>query len=114
MNIIRQIEDVDFMQWPDNENEYGIDAKDNIFINLHPTRGTVIYVTGLVEGDDDSLMCLGAPKGSTDFRVALYAPFLEFEKGWYRLIGQPHKAHEIEQTEEWSRRMVEERNGVEE
>lgn len=72
------------------------DNTDQIKMQTKEQHGTVIYVAGMVEGDDDALICMGAPSGSTEFRPALYADFLKFEKGWLRLIGRDKEADKIE------------------
>lgn len=67
----------------------GIDSDDTCRIRFsEPQHGTVIYVTGLVEGDDDAVVALGAAAGSDEFRVVYHDGFIEFEKGWYALIGR--------------------------
>lgn len=94
--VIRIIRDVDFLQWPDDPKDHGIDENDNCFVNFKKMHGTVIYVAGLIEGDEDDLLCMGAPEGSNEFRIAVYGPFMDFEVRWLRLLGKEELAKERE------------------
>ena len=91
--VIKVYRDVDFSIIDGYEID---DNTDQIKMQTIEQHGTVIYVAGIVEGDDDALICMGAPSGSTEFRPVLYADFLEFEKGWLRLIGRDKEADKIE------------------
>lgn len=95
--VIKIYRDVDFMVIDGYDFD---DVKDGIKMNYKPQHGTVVYIAGLVEGDDDALMCMGAPNGSTEFRAAIYPDFLEFEKGWFRLIGRKKDADKIEKMQQ--------------
>lgn len=83
--IIKAIEDVDFGVVGDYDITYG-ECK----FKCNQKHGTVIYVAGLVEENENILMCLGAEKGKDkehlDFQIALYPPFLEFDKKWRDLM----------------------------
>ena len=77
MRIIKSIENVDFFVLDD------LDVTDeNINMKLEPKHGIVIYVAGMIDGDEDSLVCLGAEDGSNEFRVAFYEPFKAFNAMW--------------------------------
>ena len=81
MRIIKVIEAVDYCSlgaWDMTDH--------NLIMKFDPKHGTVIYVAGIIEGDPNSLMSLGAEEGSTDFKVAFYAPFKEFNKMWDELM----------------------------
>lgn len=73
--VIKAIRDVDFSVM----DGYDFDG-DNVRIRYKPQHGTVVYIAGAVEGDEDSLICMGANDGSTEFKMAFYPDFLEFEK----------------------------------
>ena len=79
--IIKVIEDVDFCFLGDWDM-----TDENLIMKFDPKHGTVIYVAGIIDGDPNSLMSLGAEEGSTDFKVAFYAPFKEFNKMWDELM----------------------------
>ena len=79
--IIKVIENVDFAFLGDWDV-----TDENIVMKFDPKHGTVIYVAGMIEGDPNSLMSLGAETGSNDFRVAFYEPFKEFNKMWDELM----------------------------
>ena len=81
VRIIKVIENVDFFFLDD----WDI-TDENVKMKFDPKHGTVIYVAGIIEGDPNSLMSLGAEEGSTDFKVAFYAPFKEFNKMWDELM----------------------------
>lgn len=81
IRIIKIIRDVDFSILNDN------DENDNI-IKFEDKHGTVYYVAGLIEDDEDSLMCLGCEDGEKDLRFAFYDGFKEFKDGWNRLLGR--------------------------
>lgn len=76
--VIKVIRDVDFMEWPEAEEDSFIDKSDNIVIRFKKKHGTVIYLAGMFE-DEDDLACMGSEDGK-NFRMAVYKPFLEFEK----------------------------------
>lgn len=95
--VIKIYRDVDFNVIDDYDFD---DIKDEIKMHYKSQHGTVIYIAGLVDGDEDSLMCMGAADGSTEFRPALYPDFLEFEKGWLRLIGRGKDADKMEKMQE--------------
>lgn len=95
--LIKIIRDVDFMEWPEAEEDCFIDKEDNITIRFTKKHGTVIYCAGMFD-DKDDLACMGAEDGK-NFRIAVYTPFLEFEKGWYLLNGRSEKVKEIEKLE---------------
>ena len=81
MRIIKSIENVDFFvldDWDVND--------ENINMKFEPKHGIVIYVAGMIEGEEDSLMCLGAENGSNEFRVAFYEPFKAFNTMWDELM----------------------------
>ena len=82
MNIIRLFEDVDFSVLGDKTGVYD----ENITFHFEPRHGTVAYITGLFE-DPDCLACMGSEEGDA-FEFAFYKEFMEFEKGWYKLIGR--------------------------
>lgn len=82
MRIIKIIENTNFR----TIDEGGIDD-DNCTIRFsEPKHGIVIYVAGMVEGDDDALVSLGAVDGSNEFRIAIHPEFLEFNKNWDMLM----------------------------
>lgn len=93
--VIKIIRDVDFKAI-DN---YDLSDSDDITIGFQPKHGTVIYIAGLCEGDEDDLLCMGAEDGTMEFQVAFYPDFLEFNKGWLRLIGRAKDADKIEALE---------------
>lgn len=103
--VIKVIRDVDFMEWPEAEEDSFIDKNDNIVIHFHKKHGTVIYLAGMFE-DEDDLVCMGSEDGK-NFRIAVYKPFLEFEKGWYLLNGKPEKAKDIEKAREGAEKALE-------
>ena len=77
MRIIKSIENVDFFVLDDWDV-----TDENINIKFEPKHGIVIYVAGMIEGDEDSLVCLGAEDGSNEFRVAFYELFKVFNAMW--------------------------------
>ena len=79
--IIKVIENVDFAFLGDWDV-----TDENIVMKFDPKHGTIIYVAGMIEGNPNSLMSLGAEEGSTDFKVAFYEPFKEFDKMWNELM----------------------------
>lgn len=81
--IIKVIEDVDFSTIGDYDITYG-ECK----VKCEQKHGTIIYVAGLVEENENILMCLGAEPNEEklNFQVALYSPFLEFDKKWRDLM----------------------------
>lgn len=84
MRIIKIIKNTNFM----TIDEDGIDD-DNGTIRIRvsePKQGTVIYAAGIVEGDDDALVSLGAVDGSNEFRLAAHPEFLEFNQNWNLLM----------------------------
>ena len=81
MRIIKSIENVDFSVLDDWDV-----TDENINMKFEPKHGTVIYVAGMIDGDEDSLMCLGAEDGSNEFRVAFYEPFKTFNTMWDELM----------------------------
>ena len=81
MRIIKTIEDVDFATLGD----YDV-TDENICMKFDAKHGTVIYVAGMVNGDEDALVCLGAEGDSNEFSVAFYEPFKEFNKMWNELM----------------------------
>ena len=68
--VIKVIRDVDFMEWPEAEEDSFIDKNDNIVIHFHEKHGTVIYLAGMCE-DEDDLVCMGSEDGK-NFRIAAY------------------------------------------
>ena len=81
MRIIKVIEDVDFCFLGDWDM-----TDENLIMKFEPKHGIVIYVAGMVDGDEDSLVCLGAEDGSNEFRVAFYEPFKAFNTMWDELM----------------------------
>lgn len=81
--IIKVIEDADFSTIGDYDITYG-ECK----VKCEQKHGTIIYVAGLVEENENVLMCLGAESNEEKliFQVALYPPFLEFDKKWRDLM----------------------------
>ena len=81
--IIKVIENVDFAVIGDYDVTY-----EECKVKCEQKHGTIIYVAGLVEENENTLMCLGAETGKEqlDFQVALYPPFLEFDKKWRDLM----------------------------
>lgn len=84
MRIIKTIENVDFFVLDDSDDWDVTD--ENINIKLEPKHGIVIYIAGMIDGDEDSLMCLGAEDGSNEFRIAFYEPFKAFSTMWDELM----------------------------
>lgn len=99
--IIKLIEDTDFHRWENGT----ITEQDEIAVRFIPEHGTVIYVAGVFEDDDDALICMGAKEGETEFRVAVHDGFRAFEKAWYRLNGRMDLLGQIEQSEAFAERM---------
>ena len=81
MRIIKSIENVDFFVLGDWDV-----TDENINMKLEPKHGIVIYVAGMIDGDEDSLVCLGAEDGSNDFSGALYETFKAFNTMWDELM----------------------------
>lgn len=83
MRIIKVIENTEFRTIECGD----IDENDNCIIRVSdPKHGTVIYAAGMVEGDDDALVSLGAVDGSNEFRIAVHPEFLEFNQNWNLLM----------------------------
>ncbi|MBQ2392085.1 MAG: hypothetical protein II306_10030 [Clostridia bacterium] len=93
--VIKIIRDVDFSILKDGE----IDDNDMVKMMFEPKHGTVIYIAGMFEDNEDCLLCMGAEDGSTKFKVAYYEHFREFQKEWYRITGNAELLSEIEETE---------------
>lgn len=82
--VIRIIRNVDFSVME----EYPFDgAKDGIGVRFERKHGTVLYVAGVVENDENALMCFGVEDGKTEGRIAFYKDFGKFDKGWRKLIA---------------------------
>lgn len=64
MRIIKSIENVDFFVLDDWDV-----TDENINMKFEPKHGIVIYVAGMIEGEEDSLMCLGAEKAATNLEL---------------------------------------------
>lgn len=77
MRIIKSIENVDFFVLDDWDV-----TDENINMKLKPKHGIVIYVAGMIDGEEDLLVCLGAEDGSNEFRVAFYEPFKSVNTMW--------------------------------
>ena len=85
MRVIKTFENTTFMTFEGG----GVDENDICRVRFsEPITGTVVYAAGMVEGDDDALVALGAADGSDEFRIVYHPGFIEFEKGWYALIGR--------------------------
>ena len=89
--VIKIIRDVDFSILKDGE----IDDNDMVKMMFEPKHGTVIYIAGMFEDNEDALLCMGAEDGSTEFKVAFYRHFREFEKEWYRITGNAELLSDI-------------------
>lgn len=93
--VIKIIRDVDFSVLKSGE----IDNHDMCKLMFEPKHGTVIYVAGMVENNEDDLLCMGAEEGSTEFKIAYYEHFRKFQKDWYRITGNVNLLSEIEEIE---------------
>lgn len=93
--IIKIIRDVDFSVLKNGE----IDNHDMVTMMFEPKHGTIIYVAGMFKDNEDALFCMGAEEGSTEFKMAFYEHFREFQKDWYRITGNINLLSEIEETE---------------
>ena len=74
--IIKIIRDVDFSVLKSGE----IDNHDMCKLMFEPKHGTVVYVAGMVENNEDDLLCMGAEEGSIEFNVNLLSEIEEIEK----------------------------------
>lgn len=85
MRVLKTFENTVFRTLEGGE----IDGDDICRIRFsEPQHGTVMYVAGLVEGEDDAVVALGAAAGSDEYHIVYHDGFKEFEKGWYALIGR--------------------------
>ena len=81
IRIIKIIRDTDFSILNDNDENYNI-------IKFDDKHGTVYYVAGLIEDDEDALMCVGCVDGEKETRIAFHDGFKDFKEGWDKLLGR--------------------------
>lgn len=81
MRVILRIPDTEFSLFRDIERK---EEKDDIYFVLPKKKyhGTVLYVAGMVEGDEDDLVCLGRPDGEDNAMIAFHNRFSEFRDAW--------------------------------
>ena len=83
--IIYTVDDVDFHTFADDDPDYTIDG-DNIEVQLVKKHGTLLFVAGACEDDDNALVCFGVPEGEEEGRIAFHPDFKRFEDAWNELI----------------------------
>lgn len=84
MRVIKIIRDTEFAPFINiartGDDTYSLPTK--------AVKGTVIYVAGIIEEDEDALMCLGAVENSYEYSIAFHKGFKTFEEGWNKLIKE--------------------------
>lgn len=92
--IIKIIRDVDFGVLKDSTDITDLyftsktfSPSDSVEIEIETKHGTVIYVAGMVEGSEDSIICMGAEEGSHEYKIAFYKDYLKFKEKWNELNG---------------------------